>query len=222
MSVVLCAASRRVLTPPAIRSIHSLGYEGILPLTRDATSSRVLDALLSSPTTPPREIRRFLLSLIGHYHTLSDDRIGSRVVERCWATADVYLKDKIAASLVDQGHFLQSSQFGHFFARKVELPLFMRRREEWKAKMTKIAAEQKGLRLPGGAPQAPAPVATEEKKRRERPVDEVDEIFSSKLGGGKKARTGGDSATVEDVPRPKKKKMDGMDDVFAALKASAV
>lgn len=183
------------LTPsPAhsVISINALGFEGILPLTRDATSSRVLDSLLSSPTTPPREIRRFLLSLIGHYHTLADDRIGSRVVERCWATADVYLKDKIASSLVDQGHFLQSSQYGHFFARKVELPLFMRRREEWKLKMAKVMADQKGTTLPGHNSPAsvvpPPSAAVEEKKRRERPADEVDEIFSSKGLGGKKSK----------------------------------
>lgn len=32
------------------------------------------------------------MSLIGHYHTLVDDRIGSRVVDRCWAFADPYLR----------------------------------------------------------------------------------------------------------------------------------
>lgn len=200
-------------------SINSLGFDGILPLTRDATSSRVLDSLLSSPTTPPREIRRFLLSLLGHYHTLADDRIGSRVVERCWATADVYLKDKIAASLTEQGNFLQSSQFGHFFARKVELPLFMRRREEWKAKMARQMAEQKGLRMPGApAGGAQGGASTEEKKRRERPADEVDEIF-----GGKAARPAKKGRTEDssEVQKTAVKKVEGLDDVYAALKASA-
>jgi len=32
------------------------------------------------------------MSLIGHFHTLVDDRIGSRVGDRCWAFADPYLK----------------------------------------------------------------------------------------------------------------------------------
>lgn len=118
-------------------------------MSRDATSSRVLDVMLSSPTTPPREVRKFLMSLIGHYHTLADDRIGSRVAERCWQTADVYLKDKIAASLVDQLHFLQGSQYGHFFARRLDLPLWQRRKGEWKAKMAALDAEIKGLKLPG-------------------------------------------------------------------------
>lgn len=218
MSFCVTCRLMQQLTPPISHSINSLGFEGILPLTRDATSSRILDALLSSPTTPPREIRRFLLSLLGHYHTLADDRIGSRVVERCWATADVYLKDKIAASLVDQGNFLQASQFGHFFARKVELPLFMRRREEWKSKMAKQMAEQKGLRMPGDAPAVATAAQGEEKKKRERKTDEVDEIFGGGKRVAKKGRTEEPSVELGLAPV---KQVEGMEDVFAALKASA-
>ena len=91
----------------------------------------------------------------------------------------------------------------------------MRRREEWKSKMARQLAEQKGLRMPApGTISAPVPVA-EEKKRRERPVDEVDEIFG---GGGKRTskKSKVDAPAVAPVRR-----VDGMDDVFAALKASA-
>lgn len=158
-----------------------MGYAGVLPLTRDPTSSRVLDALLSSPTTSPKELRRFLLLLIGNYHTIADDRIGSRVVERCWSRADVFLQDKIAASLVEQGVFLQTSHYGHFFARKVELPLWIRAREAWKLKMA-------GLKH--GFAEKPKKVKSEEgpiKKRREREVDEIDELFAQ--GSSKKIRS---------------------------------
>lgn len=148
------------------------------------------------------------MSLIGHYHELADDRIGSRVVERCWATADVYLKDKIAASLVEQQNFLQASQYGHFFARKVELPLFQRRREEWKLKMANA-----------GKPVVKKEVVKEveeTKKRRERPVDEVDEIFGGR--GGKKGKL--DLGTSEAVAQVALASAEGLGDVFAALKAS--
>lgn len=36
--------------------------------------------------------RNFVMSFIGHYHVLVDDRIGSRVGDRCWAFADPYLR----------------------------------------------------------------------------------------------------------------------------------
>lgn len=185
-----------------------------MPLTRDPTSSRVLDSFLSSSTTPPSALRKFLMSLLGHYHTLADDRIGSRVVERCWAVADVYLKDKIAASLVDQANFLQASQFGHFFARKAEIPLWSRKREDWKLKMAN-----------GGVPvgfvkrERPA-VPSLVLKRRERPEDEMDEIFAKKVKKGKNDKVVLEAG--EEVTKEKKVlKTEGLEDVFSALKASA-
>ena len=64
----------------------------LLTMARHVTSSRVLDVLLDSPTVPIKAKRNFVLGFIGHYHVLVDDRIGSRVGERCWAYADPYLK----------------------------------------------------------------------------------------------------------------------------------
>lgn len=58
----------------------------------DATSSRVFDVLLQSPAVPHKEKRKFVMNFIGHYHTLVDDRIGSRVGDNCWAFADTYFK----------------------------------------------------------------------------------------------------------------------------------
>jgi nucleolar protein 9 len=154
-------------------------------MTRDATASRIFDALLSSPTTPALSRRHFLQSLLSHYHTLADDRIGSRVAERCWAVADVYLKDKIASSLVEQQLFLQASAFGHFLARKLELPLWSRKREEWKLKMAggarleEEAARKKAAKKLRRAGRHLTEEGMEKaRKRRERPVDEIDELFA--------------------------------------------
>ena len=61
-------------------------------------SSRVLDALLSSPTVPAKLKRKFVLGFMGRWHELVDDRIGSRVGERCWAAADGYMKARIPFS----------------------------------------------------------------------------------------------------------------------------
>ena len=213
-------------------SIAAIGYEGILPLTRDPVSSRVLDSLLTSPTTTPKEKRRFLLSLIGNYHTIADDRIGSRVVERCWSSADIFLKDKIVASLVDKALFLQQSHYGHFFARKLELPLWIRAREAWKLKMAsymEVNKDAKKEKVPVGP----------EKKRRERPVDEIDELFAQ--GSSKRGKVApvvvvepeteleevdvGEEQEEKVLVVKKKKKskeadLSGMDAIMSALKGS--
>lgn len=64
----------------------------LLGIAHHPTSSRVLDALLESPSVPLSAKRQFVLGFIGHYERLVDDRIGSRVGDRCWAFADTYTK----------------------------------------------------------------------------------------------------------------------------------
>lgn len=180
------------------------------------------------------------MSLLGHYAVLADDRIGSRVAERCFASADVYLKDKIAQSLFDQQNDLQRSAYAHFFARKLELPLWGRKREDWKAKMARITNEEKArlkaendsteaqakAAIPGNASAAAADGSESKrsKKKRERKADEVDEIFASAAAGAPTAPSGdGDRPAKKKSKRESKRTIaaqEGMEDVMAAIKAS--
>jgi len=202
---------------PVLDSILQLAFPVLQGYSRDPTSSRVLDALLSSPAVTAASRRKFLMSLLGHYHELADDRIGSRVAERCWATADVYLKDKIAQSLVVQQGYLQQSQFGHFFARKVEIPLWQRRREEWKLKKAKEHQEM----LDAQKGRQPRPVVPEAAEKKRKQVDEIDELFALGAGGKGGAGGGGKKARVEEEVRVGNKVAPaGMEEVYKALKAS--
>jgi nucleolar protein 9 len=72
--------------------LNSLSIEEVIVIAHHAISSRVLDALLESSTVPIKVKRQFVMSFLGSYHLLVDDRIGSRVGDRCWAFADTYLK----------------------------------------------------------------------------------------------------------------------------------
>lgn len=56
------------------------------------TSSRVLDAIFESPTVPQRARNKFVLRFVGHFHELVEDKFGSRVGDRMWASSDPYLK----------------------------------------------------------------------------------------------------------------------------------
>ena len=119
-------------------------------------------------------------------------------------------QDKIAESLVGHDNFLLSSHFGHFFLKKVQLPLHQRRRDEWKAKMSQQAAAAK-------AKEVEAAQAIERQAKKRKAPDEIDELFAAaKPGAGKKASKS----------RPKRAAAADMDDpdlqeVFGALKASA-
>ncbi|POW19373.1 hypothetical protein PSHT_04783 [Puccinia striiformis] len=109
----------RALETIITKGLAQLPLEVVIGFSRDPIGSRALDALLKSPSITPS----------------ADDRIGSHIAETFWAISDVYLKEKMASSLVNQQIFLQKSSFGHFFLKKLELPLFERQRESWKSKM---------------------------------------------------------------------------------------
>ncbi|KLO15785.1 ARM repeat-containing protein [Schizopora paradoxa] len=182
-----------------IDSITSTPVTELINLSRNAISSRVLDELLDSNTVPSRAKRKFLLSLIGQYHELADDRIGSRVADRCWASADPYLKEKIARSLFAQERFLLSSQYGRYFGRKLQLHLLKRDPERWKASQSQAGSAPKtdAVQALPQAPPAPndgpgsIPQEKEKKKKkRKRDVDnpnEIDVLFASL---GKKSKVG--------------------------------
>lgn len=160
-------------------SFHTLPFSFVLGYSRDPIASRVFDVLLSSPALPARHRRKFLLKLIGHYDVLADDRVGSHVADRCWEAADGYLKEKIAESLVGpkEQRALQASPWGHHFARKLHLPLFERRRDDWKAKVAAESPAPVPVASPksnGPTTNAPVPSTVRGVKR---PADELDAIF---------------------------------------------
>lgn len=108
----------------------------------------MLDVLLDSETVPTKAKRAFVQSFIGGYHLLVDDRIGSRVGDRCFAFADTFLKvrvyncvsayeiirpqEKIGRSLIPHEQFLAGSYYGKFFSRNLNLYLLKRRPDDWK------------------------------------------------------------------------------------------
>jgi len=67
-----------------------------MKIAYNATASRVYDVLLESPNVPALAKRQFIMDFIGYYHLLVDDRIGSRIGDRCWNFADTYLKVRIS------------------------------------------------------------------------------------------------------------------------------
>lgn len=134
--VLLLQAILRLPSPHneiIVKSFEDLPADTKLALSHNATSSRVVDAMIESPTLSRKSKRAVVLAYIGNYERLVDDRIGSRVGDRFWAYADPYLKEKIARSLIPHQQTLSASYYGKFFARKLQLTLLQRKPEEWKA-----------------------------------------------------------------------------------------
>lgn len=218
-----------------VKSLIAMPIPRLIVLASDPMASRVIDAFLDeeNKAVPYKDRRTFLRNLIGHYTTLADDRIGSRVAERCWAVADPFLRvrksccmltldqwkltfriitqDKIAESLVPDELKLQGSFFGHFFIRKVNLPLYKRNKYEWKDRQARgvggtpaeLHAQKSAVPAHRLAAQAaaPAPATTtttsvaetnteekQSKKKRKSKTEEGDEIDQIFGGASKKGK----------------------------------
>ncbi|TCD70472.1 Nucleolar protein 9 [Steccherinum ochraceum] len=185
-----------------IDSISSNSLEELLAMSSHVTSSRVFDALLDSPAVPIKAKRQFVLKFLGHFHILVDDRIGSRVGDRCWAYADPYLKEKIARSLIPHEQFLAGSFYGKFFARRLNLQLLRKDTEKWKSMQSSSkppppasATKTAEASLPDAGQST-----RDDKRKRKRPGkegDEIDQLFNTALG--KKTKKAGITQTVDEA-----------------------
>ncbi|KAG9127153.1 Nucleolar protein 9 [Ceratobasidium sp. 392] len=153
----------------AVRSIQAQGVEKLIEMSRDPISSRVLDVFLESPSVQTRDKRSFLMSLIGHYHTLVDDRIGSR--------------ERIAKSILPYEHTLSASYYGKYFARNLHLTMLKRDPVAWRdLQRNQKAATMKAI----STPTAQVTIITnsaslqdntaDNQKKRKRPATDLDEI----------------------------------------------
>ncbi|PPR04002.1 hypothetical protein CVT24_010495 [Panaeolus cyanescens] len=188
-------------------SLLQLPVDERIKIAQNPIGSRVYDALLDSTTVPGKYKRQFVMGFMDHYDVLVDDKLGSRVGDRCWSYCDTYLKEKIAKSLINKEHVLAASFYGKFFAKNLNLYLLQRRPEEWRNLQSerKRAADQANKPVTVKAAD-PAPAKAPEqkraeketKKRKNRPEDEIDALFNEKLG--KKVKR----AALEDTTSPQK------------------
>ncbi|EPT01842.1 hypothetical protein FOMPIDRAFT_1161063 [Fomitopsis schrenkii] len=183
-----------------LHSLQALTIDELIEMAHHAAASRVLDVLLSSPTVPAKAKRTFVLGFMGRWHELVDDRIGSRVGERCWAAADGYMKEKIARSLMPHEHFLAGSFYGKFFARVLNLQLLKRNPDRWRdvqsgaggstgaqptaavtaSSTSAVKATEERLLVGGTA--GGAEDRLNKRKRKSHKEDEIDELFEATLG----------------------------------------
>ncbi|KAJ3849729.1 armadillo-type protein [Lentinula lateritia] len=223
---------------PVIDSLEALDVSELIKIAHNATSSRVLDVLLESETVPIKAKRSFVQSSIGNYHLLVDDRIGSRVGDRCFAFADTYLKEKIARSLIPQEQTLAGSYYGKFFSRNLNLHLLQRRPDEWKTFQSNKKAEthsnsitnandtRNGTKNAPSAELADLSVSKKKRKRETRVKDEIDELFDSSHNNKKsknhKVAAVDSSATVKGAKEASGDTLmdKGLKDVFDAIRAA--
>ncbi|KAJ3505135.1 hypothetical protein NLJ89_g7571 [Agrocybe chaxingu] len=206
-----------------IDSMLSLPVEERIKIAHNAAGSRIYDALLGSPTVPAKKKRQFIVDFIGNYHLLVDDKLGSRVGDRCWTFSDTYLKEKIARSLISKERDLAASFFGRFFTRNLNLFLLQKRPDEWRnIQSERKRASEPDLSEPRPTQSGASPAPLDEipprldndkkRKRKSRPEDEIDALFSTALGKkSKKAALADAPSTRAAITKPSESKHEPTD-----------
>ncbi|KAJ9097350.1 hypothetical protein QFC19_006818 [Naganishia cerealis] len=145
-------AAGKGLNETVLDSLTSLSAEELLVMAFSPISSHILDAALTSPGVEFKWRRKLLMAFMGHYLELAQDKLGSRVADTIWdKAADGFTREKIARSLIDHHSTLSQSQYGKYFAKKLNLPLLQRRPAEWKEVQLGVIHHFNGSRLQGRA-----------------------------------------------------------------------
>lgn len=161
-------------------SLFAQSPDTLLAYASSPVASHLLDKVLTAPAVPAKYRRKLYLAFMDRYERLADDRLGSRVADTVWATADGFMREKIARSLIPHATVLGTSQYGRFFARKLDLHLLQRRPDEWRATVLGVRhhfAHQEDQ----PAPPVSAEGEGEQKrtKRKEKERDEIDDVFAA-------------------------------------------
>lgn len=230
-------------------SVVSLIAEERLEIAQHPISSRIYDAFLESPSITSKVKREFVMSFLGQFHKLVDDRIGSRVADRYWGFADTYLKvcpfyffstiallkhlfqEKIARSLINYESFLAGSYYGKFFAKNLHLYLLQHKPDEWK----NLQSQRRKSLASNGLPHIKTagtttnigdkPQGRRSPTKRKREEDEIDALFESNFVRGVKSGALTESRGIAESLAPHSKQgmnVEGkiLQEVFSAIRSA--
>lgn len=107
-------------------------------------------------------------------------------------TRDRFTQDKIAESLLPHEMDLHGSYFGHFFIRKVNLPLYKRNKDEWKNRQARNVGGTPA-ELHAQAQQAPQARSAATASRQEPVIPAVQQQEDSTLSQKKRRKAKADA-----------------------------
>ncbi|OOQ83384.1 Nucleolar protein 9 [Penicillium brasilianum] len=144
-------------------SLLAQSSETIVELSKEATSSRVLQQALTLPTSTAQFRRQFIPRFQGHLVELAQHNSGSHVVDALWpASKDVFfVKERMAQELAQNEMILRDSFLGRAVWRNWSMDLYKRRRGEWTARAKGIERDPASSGGSGERPKSKLELARE-------------------------------------------------------------
>ncbi|KAK8865980.1 hypothetical protein IAR55_001130 [Kwoniella newhampshirensis] len=168
------------VTSTVLDSLTAQPVDTYLEYAKNPVASHFLDSIFTNPSVPPKYRRKVMMTFMGKYRDLVEDRMGSRVVDTIWEKADGFMKEKIARSLIPHLTELGGSQYGKYFIRRAEVGLLDRRPEEWRERIFGVKhhfAHQKENAAPASVQHFAAAVEGEGEGKKRKDKDEIDQLF---------------------------------------------
>ncbi|KAF2100010.1 PLP-dependent transferase [Rhizodiscina lignyota] len=168
--------AQTMLTIPG--SLSELIFTGMLRLpptlslkaAHDPSSSRVIQAALTSPFATVIFRRKLIQNFYGQIGAMALDPSASRVIDAIWNGTGglAFIRERIAEELAENEASLRESGVGRHVWRRWEMDLWRRRRGEWVAKCRESAGSEGFIGFPedGFGVGSPAPASSAAKAGR--------------------------------------------------------
>lgn len=117
--------------------LQALPPPHLLSLALSPPGSHLWDAILASPSVPPRTRKRLIRKLKGHFLSLACHRNGSRVVDAILDSSPAPIRASIASELAPQRRALLRDPHGRHLEHSLQLELFIRSRSQWEQSWAK-------------------------------------------------------------------------------------
>ncbi|KAJ1912757.1 Nucleolar protein 9 [Mycoemilia scoparia] len=174
--------------------------------------SRIVEAILKSPTVPLKLKRKIVLNFMTHYAEIGCNKYGSHIVDACWNEAgDIVLKEKMIKEFIENEAKFQDSLFGRFILRNCRLESYKRSPKEWSIREKGYEKRKEMFKdiLEDGL--ATSGVNNKEKRKsgcddQDGAEDEIDQVF-------KKAKTN-KSKDKDSKDKKKKKSVSNINEVI--------
>ena len=153
----------------------------LMTMAKDQITARALESVLTSSEIIFKSKRKILKSYTGQFKVLAMNKSGSHVLDKCWAIADISLKEKIAAELYEYREELAADFFGRLMLRNFRIDEFGRRKSEWASKQTtrekrKVKSVEPAVEVTTPEVEEPAKKKKKEKKSKSE-KNEIDNLF---------------------------------------------
>ncbi|KAJ3215848.1 Nucleolar protein 9 [Dinochytrium kinnereticum] len=114
-----------------LNSFLTIESSELLTWMRDPIASRVFETFVESQHVSLKAKRKILSNLLGRFSEMASDRYGSHIVDKCWAAADITMKEKIATELLNDEKALAANYHGKFVLRNCKIETFKKSKEMW-------------------------------------------------------------------------------------------